>query len=197
MKEGPSPLLPLVRSRAQAEVLTIVLLDADREWSLTELARRAGVSVSTAQREVRRAEDAGVVESRRQGNTRLVRANPAGVLTVPLTELLIRALGPKQVLSDALVTVGGVDAAFIFGSWAARYDGRGGPAPNDIDVLVIGDPDRDELDRVVEDAEDRLARPVQTTIRIAEWWKAGDDGLRREIAQRPLVELGLSRAAWT
>jgi hypothetical protein len=61
---------------------------------------------------------------------------------------------------------------------------------------VCGDPDRDELDGVVEDAVDGLARPVQTTIRSLEWWEAGDDPLRREIAQRPLVELGLSRAAW-
>jgi predicted nucleotidyltransferase len=189
VKQGRGSLVPLLRSRAQAEVLAGVLLGPDREWTLTELAQRAGVSVSTAQREIERAEAAGVVESRRHGNMRMVRADRAGVLTAPLTELLLRGLGPKQLLAEALAGVPGVEAAFIFGSWAARYEGEHGPAPNDVDVLVIGDPDRDELDLVVEVVEDRLARSVQVTIRSREWWESADDSLRRELAQRPIVEL--------
>ena len=189
MKQGRGSLIPLLRSRSQAEVLAAVLLGPDREWSLSELARRARVSVSTAQREIERAEAAGVVESYRHGNTRMVRTDRAGVLTAPLSELLLRGLGPKQLLGDALLEVPGVEAAFIFGSWAARYEGENGPAPHDVDVLVIGDPDRDQLDVVVEGVEDRLARPVQVTIRSREWWESRDDSLRRELAQRPIVEL--------
>ncbi len=33
----------------------------------------------------------------------------------------------------------GVQEAFVFGSWAARYMGEPGAAPRDIDVVVIGD----------------------------------------------------------
>jgi hypothetical protein len=32
----------------------------------------------------------------------------------------------------------GVKQVVIFGSWAARYAGRAGPPPHDIDVLVVG-----------------------------------------------------------
>jgi hypothetical protein len=64
--------MPLLRSRLQAERLTLVLLTPGREWSLTELAESAEASVSSAQREMARAEDASVVSSRRLGNTRLV-----------------------------------------------------------------------------------------------------------------------------
>ena len=45
----------------RGEVLALILLNPEQEWSLTELANRVGASVSTAQREVSRAEDAGVV----------------------------------------------------------------------------------------------------------------------------------------
>ena len=55
------PLMPLLRSRLQAELLTLVLLSPGREWTLTELAGRVGSSVATAQREVTRAEQTGVV----------------------------------------------------------------------------------------------------------------------------------------
>jgi DNA-directed RNA polymerase specialized sigma24 family protein len=57
MQAPAPPLLPLLRSRLQAELLMLVLLSPGREWSLTELAERAGGSVSSAQREMARAEE--------------------------------------------------------------------------------------------------------------------------------------------
>jgi len=189
MKEGGSPLLPLLRSRAQGELLSVVLLNPDQEWSLTDLARLVGASVATAQREIQRAEEAGAVRSRRVGNTRLVQADPDGPLTEPLTELLLRALGPRQVLTDALADIPGLEAAYLFGSWAARLAGQRGRAPHDIDVLVIGQPDRDRLFEAVSAAERRLARPVQVTIRRRSWWNTGDDAFHQEISKRPLIEL--------
>ena len=189
MKVAGSPLVPLLRSRVQAEALVVVLANPDREWSLSELARRVGASVATVQREIARAEEAGVVRTRKVGNTRLVRADEHGALTRPLTDLLERALGPKQLLGDALFAVPGVEAAFLFGSWAARYSGDRGPAPNDIDVLVIGEPDRGALDDAIAPVELRLALPIQVTVRRRIWWENGSDSFRREIAQRPIVEL--------
>jgi hypothetical protein len=91
MRRGqPPPLLPLLRSRSQADLLTLVLLNPGSEWTLSELASRIDSTVSSVQREVVRAEQAGVVASRRLGNTRLVTAARSPV-TVPLTELLLRS----------------------------------------------------------------------------------------------------------
>jgi predicted nucleotidyltransferase len=187
-KGAPPPLLPLLRSRLQAEVLTLVLLTPDREWTLTELASRVRSSVSSVQREVVRAEQAGVMTSRRVGNTRLVKA-AASPLTAPLTELLLRSFGPRQVLAEELSGVPGIESAYLFGSWAARYAGQEGRPPADLDVLVIGAPDRDALDDAAQRAGARLAREVNVTIRSADWWRSGDDGFHSEIMRRPLVQI--------
>jgi hypothetical protein len=186
MQTPAPPLLPLLRSRLQAQLLTVVLLTPGREWSLTELADSAGSSLSSAQREMARAEEAGVVTSRRLGNTRLVSAADSP-LTGPLTELLLRSFGPRQVVAEELAGVGGIESAFLFGSWAARYQGQPGRAPADIDVLVIGDPDRDDLDEAAQRAGARLAREVNTTIRSPRWWREGGDGFHAEVTGRPLV----------
>ncbi len=69
MQAKPPPLLPLLRSRLQAELLTLILLNPRQERTLTELADRIGASVATVQREAVRAEHAGVITSRRLGNT--------------------------------------------------------------------------------------------------------------------------------
>jgi predicted nucleotidyltransferase len=193
-KSGPPPLLPLLRSRLQAEVLTLVLLSPEQEWTLTELASRVGSAVSSVQREVVRAEQAGVMVSRRVGKTRLVRA-ARSPLTAPLTDLLLRSFGPRQVLAEELSEVPGVERAYLFGSWAARYSGQEGRPPADLDVLVIGSPDRDALDDAAQRAAVRLAREVNVTIRSADWWRSGDDGFHSEIQRRPLVPIGGGEAA--
>jgi predicted nucleotidyltransferase len=180
--------MPLLRSRLQAELLTSILLNPDREWTLTELARHVGSSVATAQREVARAEDAGVVTTRRLGNTRLVTAANSP-LTQPLTDLLIRSFGPRAVIAKELASVEGITASFIFGSWAERYEGVPGRPPRDVDVLVIGTPDRNALDVAVERAEQRLAREVNVTVRSTQWWERGDDGLRTSVRAKPLVSV--------
>jgi predicted nucleotidyltransferase len=185
-KAAPPPLLPLLRSRLQAEVLTLAMLNPGREWSLTELASRVGASVSSVQREIARAEQAGIVSSRRLGNVRLVTAADSP-LTASLTELLLRSFGPRQVLAEELQSVEGIDGAYLFGSWAARYQGEVGRSPADLDVLVIGAPDRDELDDAAQRAEGRLAREVNVTIRSPAWWREGSDGFHADVTRRPLV----------
>jgi predicted nucleotidyltransferase len=188
MQTPAPPLLPLLRSRLQAELLTLVLLNPGCEWTLTELADRVGGSVSSAQREVARAEQTGVLSSRRFGNTRLVTA-ATSPLTPALTELLLRSFGPRQIVLEEFAAVKGVRRLYLFGSWAARYLGVEGRPPTDIDVLVIGTPDRDALDDAAERAQKRLGREVNVTVRSMAWWRDGDDGFRQEVRERPLLAL--------
>jgi predicted nucleotidyltransferase len=91
------------------------------------------------------------------------------------------------VLAEALVQLDGIETAYIFGSWAARYAGQEGQAPADLDVLVIGHPNRDELDEVAQRAGARLAREVNVTIRSPQWWHDGSDPFHTEVTRRPLV----------
>lgn len=187
-RASPPPLLPLLRSRLQADILTLILLNPEQAWTLTSLASRSGASVSSVQREAVRAEQAGVVSSRRLGNVRLVQAADSP-LTASLTELLLRSFGPRQVLAEELDGVPGIEAAYLFGSWAARYTGEAGRPPADLDVLVIGSPDRDELYDAAQRAEGRLAREVNLTIRSPTWWREGTDGFHADVTQRPLISI--------
>ena len=191
MRTKPPPLLPLLRSAHQAEILVRVLLGPQEPISLTDLARSTGASVATVQREIERAEAAGVVRSERVGPTRLVRPDPSSPLYRPLADLLLVAFGPAAVVASEFDGISGVDEVHIFGSWAARYSGEIGSAPNDVDVLVIGDPDRDEVYEAADRAERRLHRPVQVTFRSAEEWANRDDPFIATVRNRPLVSLDL------
>ena len=189
----PTPsLLPILRSRQQGEILTAVLGDVDVEHSLTALAERLGLPYPSVHREIERAEQAGLVVSRRLGNLRLVRANPDSPYYPGLTDVLLKAFGPPVVLGAELAGVAGIDDAAIFGSWAARYHEHPGPRPvGDIDLLVLGEPDRDSLYEAVARASARLGREVQVTIRKSGWLTTGSGTFHDTVASRPVVTVSL------
>jgi DNA-binding transcriptional ArsR family regulator len=186
--------LPILRSQQQGEILALLLGDPELELSLTEIAARTGAPHPSVHREIERAEQAGLVVSRKVGNTRLVRANTASPYYAGLAEVLTRAFGVPAVLSAALQPVKGIAAAYIYGSWAARHEGETGQRPiGDIDVLILGEPDRDELYTALAAAEERLGRAVQATIRQAAWLVSGSGAFHDTVISRPLLRLPFPR----
>lgn len=197
-KTASPPLLPIFRSKQQAELLALLLGDPDLELSLTELATQLDMPYPSVHREVERAEVAGLVSSRRIGNTRLVRADTTSPYFEGLADVLTRAFGAPAILAETLQPVDGISEAYLFGSWAARYLGVEGQRPvEDIDVLVLGEPDRDELYRRVDEASARLGRPVQVTIREAGWLATGDGSFHDTIMNRPMVPIPLDAGSST
>jgi len=193
MRTSPPALLPLLRSRVQGDVLATTYLSPDAEFSVTDLAARAGVTVKAAAQEVSRLVAAGLLSDRRLGNVRLVRRGAHTALTGPLTDLLAVTYGPLPVLTEALAGMPGVESAYIYGSWAARYEGEPGPVPNDVDVLVIGTAGLDALDDIADRAQHVLAHPVNIhRVSPGHWARPpATDAFLASVRSRPLVALPL------
>lgn len=193
MRMAPPALLPLLRSQVQGDLLALTYLNPDREFSLTAAAKHVGASVKAVQQEASRLVEAGFLNDRRLGNVRLVRSVTDSPLTRPLTDLLAVTYGPRPVLTHMLARVPGVERAFIYGSWAARYQGEPGPPPVDVDVLVVGSPDPDDLDDAAHAAEAKLHREVNIRRVRRQTWDDPDAGnaFLESIRARPLLELNL------
>jgi predicted nucleotidyltransferase len=188
VREAAPAVFPVFRSRLTAAVLARAYV-GDGEYSVADLARAAGTDSGTMAREVKRLETAGVVRARMVGRTKLVQADREAPFYQPLRDLVVIVLGPAQVLGEELAGLGGVNAAAIFGSWAARALGEAGPSPVDIDLLVIGRPDRDDLHDAVGRARSRLGRDINTVVVSASRWRADSDPFLTELRSRPLVPL--------
>ncbi|MHB8796635.1 MAG: hypothetical protein ACYC90_14420 [Candidatus Nanopelagicales bacterium] len=89
-----------------------------------------------------------------------LRANSGSVVARPLADLLAVTDGPLPLLTQALPDLPGIDHADIYGSWAARHEGHPGGMPKDVDVLVVGSADRDDLADAVGQVASRLRREV-------------------------------------
>lgn len=186
MRQSPPPLFPLLRSELQGRILARVYLGGDEE-SVAELASAIETDPGNTAREVTRLENAGVLTSRRVGRTKLIRANSGAPFYGPLLDLITIVLGPAAVLAEHLAECEGIVFADVFGSWAARFRGEPGPGPADIDLLVVGAPDRDDLHDATQEASRRLNRAVNPVIISERRWNSSQEGFLVELRSRPRV----------
>lgn len=195
VENNPSWLLPLLRSRVTGALLALLYLHPDRDYSLTEAGKAVGASPKVMSTEADRLVTAGLVREARRGQARLIRAETSGPVSRPLTDLLAVTYGPLPVLSDLLSGITGVERAYIYGSWAARYLGEPGPVPHDVDVLVVGTADENDLYDIAREAESRLGREVNVSAITPQYWEAPDqaDSFMQHVRERPLVKVELSQ----
>lgn len=185
--------MPIFRSRHQADLIAWLFLHPDREYTLTELAQRLNVPLTTLHRETQRLVDASLLTTRAVGRARLVRANPDNRVTPALTQLLELTFGPQTVIAEEFATLD-ADQVLIFGSWADRYHGTPGQPPNDIDVLVVGAPHRGDVYDAADRAQGRLGIEVNPVIRTAQQWAEHADPLVQQIKASPSVTVAGRRA---
>lgn len=183
-----APLLaPVFRSAGQARLLAVLLL-GDDELSITDLAARAHLAYPTAHREVARLIEAGILAEREVGRTRLIRPNQNSPLVGPLREILLVATGPVALLAEEFEKVPGIEAAFLYGSFAARMQGVEGPSPQDIDVMVVGEPDAGAVYDACGRVEQLVGRPVNPTIVTAEELSR-DSGFLEHVRANPIIQV--------
>lgn len=188
---GPVTMLPLFRSQTQALVLTRLLLGPGEE-SLTDLATAVGAYKNAVKHEVDRLEAAGLVSSRPVGRSRLVSVSAQEPVRSILLDLVLHTYGPVHVVGEELSGVTGITASFIYGSWAARYAREPGPPPGDIDVLVVGDPDRDDLFEAVGRAATRLGTEVNVHVVTAAAWARPKGAFLAAVKANPLAAVPLN-----
>lgn len=191
MRTQPPAIAPFLRSQTQAEILALLLLHPEQGYSISEIARRIGATTSVVHREITRLVEAGVLLDEAVGRTRLVRANREYRLIAPLTQIIVGTLGPIPVLTEELSQVVGIDRALIFGSWAARHSGLTGREPRDVDVLVVGEASRADLNDAAHRAEQRLGVPVNITRVLPRSWHDQTEPFLRTLSARPTIPLDL------
>lgn len=193
MRTGAPLLAPIFRSDGQARLLTEVILTGD-ELSLSDLSERIDLAYATVHREAERLLDAGILRERQIGRSRLMSANPDSPLVEPLRQILLVSAGPTVLLAEALKSIEGITSAFLYGSFAARLSGRPGPPPSDVDVMIIGMPDIDQVHDACDAIQEQVGRPVNATI-LTPAEASADSGFLTQVRTSPTVVL-LGELPW-
>lgn len=192
MSRSAPAIAPLFRSEQQLSLLGVLFTGSDEELTIGELAERAGVAQATASREMARLAEHGLVITRALGRNNLVRANWRLPWARELRSILMQTIGVLGRISEALSGIDGVEEAFIFGSWAARYSGEPGPPPRDVDLVVIGAADVRAVRRALRDVEAELRVEVNVVlVSRASWDTHAPEPFIGDIRERSLVRVPL------
>src|SRR5471030_1422977 len=96
-------------------ILAATLVQPEKAWYASELARRMGVPSSSLQRELHDLSEAGILKSHRQGNMVYYQANADSPVFPDLRGLLLKTAGLVDVLADTLKPIAAkLQAAFVY-----------------------------------------------------------------------------------
>lgn len=189
------PLDALLPKTRQA-ILAATLMNPDRWWYMSDLAKHVGRTPSSLQRDLAALAEAGILRRRREGNRAYFQADRDCPLFGELRGILTKTAGLVDVLREALGPLAPrIMIAFVYGPAA-----RGGePATGDVDLLAVGDVGPADLGPAIRLAAERLHRPVNpmvlTPAEFMEKAKAGDGFLQGALAEEKLLIVG-NRRIW-
>lgn len=190
---APAPaLLPLWRSANQLRLLTALLLEPERSFTIAELVEATGIPQPSVSREVGNLLRAGVLTRDVEHRRRTVRADTDSPIFPELAGLVLKTAGPKVVLERHLAGLPGVERALIYGSWAKRYSGVAGPPPRDVDVMIFGRPDARAVQHRAEAASRELGRDVNTTVFTPDELSRRRTGFVAAVMSEQFVELDVT-----
>jgi predicted nucleotidyltransferase len=176
------------RSTIRRAILALLIDAPERRLHLHAVARAVGTSAGTAARELGRLEDAGLLRRTREGNQVYFQARPEQPGFGQIRDLVRQTIGAPAIVRRHLKALAGVERAVIFGSYA-----RGTvAADSDVDVLIIGSPDRNDLTERLEMAGNEIGRPVNEVVMTRAELnerRVGGDRFVESIDGQPVIEL--------
>lgn len=148
----------LITSRTKTNILVKLFLNPATRAYLRELATEFDVSSNSVRTELNTLTENQILVSERDGRNVFYRANPEHPLFPELSSMVRKITGIDDLARSVISRLGHLEAAYITGEYARGCD------TGIIDVLLIGDIDRDQLEDVVAKGERYVGRKVRTLV---------------------------------
>jgi predicted nucleotidyltransferase len=141
-------------------VLCELVRTQDKPLHLREIARRAGLSVSGTQAELKNLEAAGIVTVEKSGNQCLYLLNPECPLYPEICMMITKTVGVADEIKKYLKGTRGIKFAYIYGSFASGEYKTG----SDVDLMLIGDVDPEKITGKLMPCEERIGREINAAV---------------------------------
>jgi hypothetical protein len=121
---------------AQQKLLGLLFVRVNDGFHLNEIMRLTGLGSASAQRELKRLHESGLIVSERIGNVRQFRPNKQNPVYEELSSIVKKTFGVVSVLNSALAPLRrSLNVAFIYGPSAREQEASTEP----LELLLIGE----------------------------------------------------------
>ena len=157
----------LFKSKARTAIFQLYFTNPESSYYLRELERMFNTPVSILRKELMRLEGDGIFLSDKKGNLLYYRLNKDYPLFEELKNIIRKTIGIEGLLKDAINDIRGIEAAFIYGSFAKGKE----KAVSDIDLCVVGSIDEDQLIAKINAVEKSIKREINYAFFTPEEFK--------------------------
>jgi DNA-binding transcriptional ArsR family regulator len=169
----------LITSKTRIKILMRLFLNPKQNAYLRELAEEFNAAPSQVREELRQLNDAGFLESHKNGRQIQYQANQKHPLFHELQSMVQKALGMDRILDSILERLGNLEAAYLIDDYAEGKD------TGIIDLMLIGDIDQENLTDLVRKTERYIDRKIRTLVLTHSEWGA----LRLSLKKRAMLQL--------
>lgn len=175
----------LFTSKIRVHILEEFLLNPGNEYHIREMARIVEATPIYVQKELKNLESLGLLANRKKGNMVLYKLHTKSPIAEDLKRIFLKTESIGQVMMKELDTKE-IKFAFIFGSFAKGVETQ----TSDVDVLIIGDVNDDDVLRSILKIERRIGREINYILWTEEEFLEKVEKkipLIKEISKTPII----------
>jgi len=150
----------LFSSKVRVEILSVFLMNPERELYVREVERLTGEDYKNVSMELRNLNKIGLLSSRNKGNLKYFSLNKEFLIYEELKSIFMKTKGAVSILRQVVSTKRDIDYAFIYGSLATGEE----RTESDIDVMIIGGITLEEVLTSIRGPEEKLSREINVSL---------------------------------
>lgn len=158
----------LFSSRVRICLLSTFILHPDEQYHIRGLESEVDAQYSAIWRELNNLERIGLVSSESSAGRKLYRLNTGFPILQELRSILLKTVGAGDLIREFLTDIGGIETAFIFGSFV----GGEPDIKSDLDLMLIGEVELSKLSPTIARIEERLGREVNYVVYTPDEWRS-------------------------
>jgi DNA-binding MarR family transcriptional regulator len=145
----------IITSKMKVRLLMRLFLNPKMQSYVRELAEEMRVSPSQVKNELDNLNNAGLLIREKNGRQIYYRANKKHPLFPELQSMVRKALGMDSILESIIARLGNLEQAFLVDDYAEGKD------TGLVDLVLIGDIDKENLDDLVKKTEKYIDRKIR------------------------------------
>ena len=148
----------LITSKTRLKLLVKLFSHPDAHGHLRGFAQEFEESTNSVRIELGKLYEAGLIVSHQKGQKVLYRPNIQNPIYGELCGIVSKHMGFDQLIERVLGKVGDLNSAYVVGDYAKGLD------KGTIEVAIVGDVDREFLNRLSKNALENLCREVKISV---------------------------------
>jgi len=176
----------VLSSKVRLKVFRLFFLQPNKRYYLRELERLLNESVGNIRRELLKWSKAGLFLQEKVGNLTYYSLNKSFPIYEELKAIVSKTIGIEHILMEGLKRSEDIKVAIIYGSVASGED----TGSSDIDVLLIGNPDMDNLVNNIQAMEKEVGRDINYILYTPEEFqrkKRGKNTFIMDVLKNPKI----------